>query len=34
MFVAAYETMAVESPYRGPEVAAHDKMVENEEHFH
>lgn len=34
MFVASYETMTVESPYKGPELEAHDKMVENEEHFH
>lgn len=34
MFAAAYETMTVATPYDGPEVAAHTKMVEDEEHFH
>lgn len=33
MFVAAYETMTVSTPYDGPEVAAHDKMVKDELHF-
>jgi flavin reductase (DIM6/NTAB) family NADH-FMN oxidoreductase RutF len=34
MFAAAYETMTVSTPYEGPEVAAHDKMVKNEDHFY
>jgi flavin reductase (DIM6/NTAB) family NADH-FMN oxidoreductase RutF len=33
MFVAAYETMSVGTPYDGPEMAAHDKTVEDELHF-
>lgn len=34
LFAAAYETMAVACPYDGPEKKAHDKMVEDELHFH
>jgi flavin reductase (DIM6/NTAB) family NADH-FMN oxidoreductase RutF len=33
MFVAAYETMSVHTPYEGPEVSDHSKMVEDEVHF-
>ena len=34
LFAGAYETMAVLPNYDGPENEKHDKMVENEEHFH
>ena len=33
MFVAAYQTMTVATPYEGPEVAVHDKIVKDELHF-
>ncbi|MFT5539601.1 MAG: flavin reductase (DIM6/NTAB) family NADH-FMN oxidoreductase RutF [Alphaproteobacteria bacterium] len=33
MFVAAYETMTVGTPYDGPEMEKHDQMVEDELHF-
>jgi flavin reductase (DIM6/NTAB) family NADH-FMN oxidoreductase RutF len=33
MFVAAYQTMSVATPYDGPEVEKHSSMVKNEEHF-
>lgn len=33
LFVGAYETMAVETLYDGPEVAAHNDLVESEEHW-
>ena len=33
MFVAAYETMAVGTPYDGPEVDEHTKTVKDEVHF-
>ncbi len=34
MFAAAYQTMTVGTPYDGPEIARHAKMVEDEEHFY
>lgn len=33
-FVAAYETMSVETPYDGPEMKKHDEVVRDELHFH
>jgi flavin reductase (DIM6/NTAB) family NADH-FMN oxidoreductase RutF len=33
LFVGAYETMSVATPYDGPEVAAHNDLVESEEHW-
>jgi flavin reductase (DIM6/NTAB) family NADH-FMN oxidoreductase RutF len=33
MFVAAYETMSVGTPYDGPETAQHNKIVKDELHF-
>jgi hypothetical protein len=33
LFVGAYETMAVETLYDGPEVKAHNDLVESEEHW-
>jgi flavin reductase (DIM6/NTAB) family NADH-FMN oxidoreductase RutF len=33
MFVASYETMSVESPYRGPESHEFDQSVKDEVHF-
>jgi flavin reductase (DIM6/NTAB) family NADH-FMN oxidoreductase RutF len=33
MFVAAYETMSVGTPYDGPEAAEHNKIVKDELHF-
>jgi flavin reductase (DIM6/NTAB) family NADH-FMN oxidoreductase RutF len=33
MFVAAYETMSVHTPYDGPEMDRHDDMVAQEIHF-
>jgi flavin reductase (DIM6/NTAB) family NADH-FMN oxidoreductase RutF len=33
MFVGAYETMSVKTPYDGPEADAHAKIVKDEVHF-
>jgi hypothetical protein len=32
-FVAAYETMSVDTPYEGPEKTDHDKVVKDDLHF-
>jgi flavin reductase (DIM6/NTAB) family NADH-FMN oxidoreductase RutF len=33
MFVGAYETMSVGTPYDGPEIGQHNEIVESEEHW-
>jgi hypothetical protein len=33
LFIGAYETMSVATPYDGPEISAHNKLVESEEHW-